>query len=408
MTRRRRLYEAIGRLSETTFLGQRSGQVDREKRTLTKSFGSDRKLLLLLNLEQLLPQRLERLVAFSSLVAALIPPFFLFRKFFINCIISLVMMFCASSPSRLKTLMQNDLTEAAVEGPRVRYLFVRHGESENNIIHMDCKQQGEPHMFTIRRHVDPELTQRGRMQVKLVAERIASEAAQAATVSEIWTSYLRRALDTARAVHSLIPHAKVHAKQHLHEVGGLYRHDPSTNIMEGVRGRSNKEVLEDLSLTVPVARLVLDEMCEDGWYKLPVRETHAEALARARDLVSQMQHRAQTSGAAEKMENSVAETIVVITHGDFFQLVVQALGESYGVEAPRPRLAPPTPTASSTDAKPFDADHVAVQNTSVSLFEYVFHDQRDAEQKHRPFSFRIPFVGDASHLEGRCEALVGS
>jgi broad specificity phosphatase PhoE len=292
----------------------------------------------------------------------------------------------------------------------LRFYFVRHGESENNIIHMKCKEAGESHLFTIRRHVDPKLTARGEAQVGLVARRLAAEVASySPRLCEIWSSYLHRALSTARAIHISIPSSTVHALQGIYEVGGMYEHASETSVMRGFPGRTNAQLKEEFPF-VDVA----DESCDDGWYPWTERETLLQAKTRAADLVSVMELKARAHllqhRSASHPGPASANMIIVITHGDFFQLLLSEVAERYGVSPP------PTPLSPEVRSVP-DPEHVAVQNTSVTLFEYFSSpkDELPEDDGHSEradvssvLKFRICYLGDVSHLEGKCEALVGS
>jgi broad specificity phosphatase PhoE len=353
----------------------------------------------------------------------------------------------------MPTLQPRTMSAAEGDQPLLRFYFVRHGESANNVIHKECKEAGEGHLFTRRRLTDPPLTAKGEAQVQLAAARLAREtatttgsgsSARVPSVVEIWTAYLQRAVATAGAVHKAIPTAVVCAKQGIFEVGGMYQHEvveavpapaaasedgnsggpTTTEPIHTFRGRPGTTNAE-LRAAFPFVGQ-LDEACDDGWYPWTERETLAQAKARAATLVLDMEQAAKAQAALARScvpaPSSVAGSalvdgtgggsssrpppppaVVVITHGDFLQLVLAAIAERYGVQPPR------SGGASAAE----DPEHVAVQNTSVSLVEFIDAAATPTACEEVPPSRRltvsIPYVGDAAHLIGSaCEALVGS
>ena len=89
--------------------------------------------------------------------------------------------------------------------PRTIYL-VRHGETEGNL---DDKAQG---------HFDAQLTDRGRLQAKAVAKRLAD-----VEFDTVYSSDLRRAMDTARAITAHRPKLEIQPRSDLREYHfGIY------------------------------------------------------------------------------------------------------------------------------------------------------------------------------------------
>lgn len=79
-------------------------------------------------------------------------------------------------------------------------IMVRHGETEGNL---DDKAQG---------HFDAQLTQRGRLQAQAVAKRLADVEFDA-----VYSSDLRRAMDTTRAIAAKRPELKIQPRSQLRE-----------------------------------------------------------------------------------------------------------------------------------------------------------------------------------------------
>ena len=96
----------------------------------------------------------------------------------------------------------------------VRFFFVRHGESMNNVIHAQLRAENNNHLYLTSRQMDPELSARGVTQVQLVADRLAQEAPH---TRQIWASYFHRALTTASLIHDKIAPggAKLYAKSNI-------------------------------------------------------------------------------------------------------------------------------------------------------------------------------------------------
>lgn len=95
---------------------------------------------------------------------------------------------------------------------QMELILVRHGESLGNVVTYDCP--------------DPELTDLGRKQVKLLAKRLASE-----KFDYIYSSPLIRALETASAIAEYQPNS-INVYTHLRENRGL----------EGVVGFTGSEL----------------------------------------------------------------------------------------------------------------------------------------------------------------------
>jgi broad specificity phosphatase PhoE len=74
---------------------------------------------------------------------------------------------------------------------------------------------------------DAPLTDRGQEQAARVARRLGTDVPD---ITEIWASYLRRALDTAAILSKELPSAKCVAVPDIYEVGGHY----STTVRSGI------------------------------------------------------------------------------------------------------------------------------------------------------------------------------
>lgn len=159
-------------------------------------------------------------------------------------------------------------------------VLARHGESLGNIVDYDCP--------------DPELTEQGLRQARLLAKRLENE-----HFDHILCSPLVRALETAWIVCSN-RETKPEVHFHLREVRGLDKHT-------GIPGKVLKERFPGIRL--------MDEILDSdqGWVD-PGNETRETGYIRAKYMVEYIKDRFQES-----------DRILIVAHGTFNGLFISAL-----------------------------------------------------------------------------------
>ena len=168
-------------------------------------------------------------------------------------------------------------------------VFIRHGESFNNCIYEQVRQRfghtlsDEDFEKEIDKLHDPDcgLSPKGTKQAEALGNYIKNTGLEMVTDSSRWTFYsspMHRALLTAQQVSRAYGGKEVLVHPNLFESDGCYEpnHDGTTR---GVPGMS-KAVVES---KFPNFRC-LDGM-ENGWFKLPQKETRKQFYERAKEMV---------------------------------------------------------------------------------------------------------------------------
>jgi broad specificity phosphatase PhoE len=299
------------------------------------------------------------------------------------------------------------------------FVFIRHGESDNNVLREVLREEhGRPHdeaLFRQRRKHDPALTALGKLQVRVVAQRVQQEYPN---MSEVWVSFLSRALGTAAAVHEALPQTRVRVMSDINECGGSYRFCHDTQGLVPEPGTSRKEVLREHP-TFTFFEPTLEGSEHDGWYKGSGKETHEESHQRAVNLIARIEAAVADHVAAPSSSPETAPPLVgVITHGDFFRLFLSELLHSN-------RFADTNDTDdiansirrgnTSKECGPVGASDAWVQNTAITRFSvrprsssnsssncrtiHADDHDRDAASEASPRAeWRITLFADAQHL----------
>lgn len=295
--------------------------------------------------------------------------------------------------------------------PELQVLFIRHGESENNTLHDQLRAElprdlaTADRLFRERRSYDPPLTPTGAKQVTAVAQRVLEEC-KGDGLREIWVSYLRRALDTAAAIHEAVPDAEVLVMDDIHEVGGSYCWDAATGAFTGVPGTTPTQIRNTFP-TFQVASRSTDDAGrgdDEGWYTLPSKEPHSVAADRCDALIDRLELRCLALVDASTHGNNHAETarlcLAVITHGDFFKVLMKRLHDRLvrGFSVAESNPTPP-PWFEAEKQRPSDS---WIQNTSVTRFQLqvvgaVNSGPSDVD-KGGEVVWRVVYFADASHL----------
>ncbi len=192
----------------------------------------------------------------------------------------------------------------------MRMYFIRHGQSENNILWFQNKSsQG--------RVDDPNLTELGWQQARAAGrylKTIQSNPDENAFdsngrgLTHLYTSLMLRAIQTASAI-SEETGLPVQAWVDLHEGGGIYRDNYETGEKIGQPG-NDRQFFE----THYPALILPDELGAGGWWNRSYEERH-ELPERARRTVRSL---------LEK-HGGTDDWVAVVSHGDFYQRILAIL-----------------------------------------------------------------------------------
>jgi broad specificity phosphatase PhoE len=198
---------------------------------------------------------------------------------------------------------------------RLRAIFVRHGESSNNVLALRGAEY-----FAANRVEDPALTERGMQQAECIAKFIASSPALLTPIDEIVVSPMMRALMTVGPIARTCALAPT-VWADVYETGGCYRGN------EGKSGLSPHQIRESF----PTYHHVIGQygLREDGWYDSALNEetaTHSEMRAgvvfqRLKDKAAALTHDA---------------TIWLVMHHDFIDLLLRQANGGYPSVADAP------------------------------------------------------------------------
>jgi 2,3-bisphosphoglycerate-dependent phosphoglycerate mutase len=217
----------------------------------------------------------------------------------------------------------------------VNFYFVRHGQSQNNLLWAQSDSYDG-------RVADPELTATGKQQAKRVARFMAApdsaatfvrEGVRSFRITHIYTSLMERAVATGHEIAEALD-LPLLTWIDIHETGGLFLYDEETDVRTSESGHSRSYLLEHYP------RLILpDTVTEAGWWNRPF-ESKEERAPRARKVLSEL---VQRHGESD-------DGVVFVSHGGFFNYLLRAI---FGL----PERAPD---------KDFDDVWFAANNTSIT------------------------------------------
>ncbi|HET9910375.1 MAG TPA: histidine phosphatase family protein [Anaerolineales bacterium] len=196
----------------------------------------------------------------------------------------------------------------------MEFYFIRHGQSVNNAGWDDPDYKESP---------DPELTEIGKEQARLLAEFLKKNQAITDTktwnsqnrygfgLTHVYTSLMERAAFTAAPIAQALDIPLIAWKE-IHEEGGIYSRGDKSNIV-GLSGKPRSFFMENFQ------RLALsDDLDERGWWNRPFEaeeerqpradQVFAELLARHRDKEGRPEHR-----------------VALVSHGGFFMRLLSAI-----------------------------------------------------------------------------------
>ncbi len=203
----------------------------------------------------------------------------------------------------------------------IHIYYIRHGQSENNQLYAESGSEKD-------RVEDPQLTELGWLQARLLAEHVSRENRGVAEpvdrrkhlkiagegdlyeyrFTHIYSSLMTRALQTASTLAQKL-NLPVTGLAELYEVGGIYLEDQQTGELMGKPGKTPAELRRDFP------ELILPEgLPEDGWYNrlFEPREMH---LPRAKRVLEELT--ARHAGTSDR--------IALVSHGGFYQYFLTAM-----------------------------------------------------------------------------------
>jgi len=191
--------------------------------------------------------------------------------------------------------------------------FIRHAQSTNNVL---WEETG----YNKGRHEDPEVTDLGRRQIKVLAQFLAKGSdkqpltydAQIQNVegfhfTHLYSSLMVRAMDTADGIGKALGIAPV-ARDDLHETGGVWLKNHETDERVGLPGLTQTELQARYPNFIFPANLN-----GDGWWNRPM-ETMDECHARAQNLLQDLR---ETHADDAK--------IALVSHGMFYNVFMRVL-----------------------------------------------------------------------------------
>jgi len=194
----------------------------------------------------------------------------------------------------------------------MRLLFIRHGQSVNNLLY---DQTG----CSNGRNEDPELSPVGKKQVKALAKFLKSSKLPKKVVSgagfylndfsitHLYTSLMVRAVSTAEPVAEVLG-LPLYSDMDLHEGGGIYQEE-ETGEKRGLPGKTRSYFQQHFP------RLIIpDGVSESGWWNKPFEE-EGERVVRATRLLTRI---------LEKHLNS-EDCVAFFSHGEFYNIFLSVL-----------------------------------------------------------------------------------
>jgi broad specificity phosphatase PhoE len=198
---------------------------------------------------------------------------------------------------------------------RLRAIFVRHGESANNVLALRGAEY-----FAANRVEDPALTERGMQQAACVAKFFASSPALLTPIDEIIVSPMLRTLMTADPIARTCSMAPT-VWADVYETGGCFR------ASEGKPGLSPQQIRD----AFPTYHFVVGQygLRDDGWYETGLgEEPAARSEMRARTVFQRLKDKA----AALKHD----VTILLVIHHDFIDLLLRQASGGFPSAADAP------------------------------------------------------------------------
>jgi len=211
-------------------------------------------------------------------------------------------------------------TASAQGESKLRILFIRHGESENNVL---CNISDDE--YWKHRKPDPKLSAKGEKQVQAAANALAKNPPVVSPLDKIYVSPMTRALSTAKPIAESLRMSPT-VWTDMYEVGGCFGGEKGS--FYGVGGLSRNE----MQRLYPGYILPPEEITQHGWYPKKLRmETGSHAVLRAAAISTRLRDMAM------RLEDDDSKTIALVAHHDTIDLILRDL---MGLKIPV-EVAPP-------------------------------------------------------------------
>lgn len=212
--------------------------------------------------------------------------------------------------------------------PRLRVLFIRHGESVNNAL-----SEVSVEHYRANRMADPPLTPLGERQALAVADHLSGAHCLPLLkgLNAVYVSPFLRTLQTASPLISALsaspdsPVKQALLWRDIFEVGGAFHgHEATPSGAVGTGGLSRGEIAERFKGAVKYCedfhgKCAARGVGDDGWYGGRTRETVAEARVRVARVAGTLRRMAEDEAATGN-----SRTIALVVHGDFIDLILQS------------------------------------------------------------------------------------
>lgn len=196
----------------------------------------------------------------------------------------------------------------------MRFYYIRHAQSENNAL---WESTGE----SKGRSEDPDLTELGRRQARLLADYIQKTDASARQdgrakgfkrdhfgFTHLYTSLMIRSVHTAMEVVSATGLSLV-AWPEIHETGGIFLEDDESGEARGLPGKPRS------FFTANFSRLVLPEsVTEAGWWNRPF-ESDEDRPLRARMVFQSLMEK----------HGGTDDCVAFVSHGAFYMYLMREI-----------------------------------------------------------------------------------
>lgn len=191
--------------------------------------------------------------------------------------------------------------------------FIRHGQSENNIL-------WERENYNQLRYDDPALSELGKKQAQCIAKALADAAQRSADeekethythkfgITHIYTSLMIRAIDTGTAIATALGLPLV-VWMDLHESGGIFKENPQSGELIGQPGKTRDYFEAHYpNLQIP------EPFDAGGWWQRPFEPREARP-ARARQVLTELLAR----------HGNTDNHVVLVSHGGFYNYLIRAI-----------------------------------------------------------------------------------
>lgn len=195
----------------------------------------------------------------------------------------------------------------------MQFFFIRHGQSANNALWTKTGVSKD-------RVEDPDLTEIGQRQAKLLAQYICQKDREVKTspytsftrgyfgLTHIYSSLMVRAIQTSLPISEALQ-VPIVAWPEIHECGGIYLDDPETGEQCGQAGKSRSYFMENYkSLVLP------ETVTEEGWWNRPY-EHRDDRPIRARKVFETLFER----------HGGTDDHVAIVSHGDFYNHLMRVI-----------------------------------------------------------------------------------